>query len=436
MIKIDFLTKYIKDSEYKKNVIVMVVGRVIAQSIPILITPLLSRIYSPQEFGVFAVYASIVSLVAMVSNARYSLAIILPKEKEKAQNLVFISSFFTILTTILFSIVILIFREEFFNILNIEIVNNYVLLLALNILFVGLYEATYFYALREKKFKLLSSNIIIQALILIFIRLLAGYLGFTSIGLILSYVVGYFVAYILLLKKLDLEIKLKMFTLNFKDLILKYSNFPKFSLFSDILGNLSNSFPNILMNKMFGNSQVGYLSLSDKVLGTPIWFITSSVGDVFKQQASELYRNGKSCELLFIKTTKTLFYTGIVPFLLIFFFVPPLVPFVFGEIWAPSGEYIRIFSLMYFSTFVITPTAHMPYIVDKQQYAALFQGAKILSICIAFAVGYYYKNLILALILWSCLVTLTNIFIFIISYKFSKIIKPLNNTRKLAETHE
>jgi O-antigen/teichoic acid export membrane protein len=431
MFKVDILTRYIKDSEYKKNVLVMVAGRIIAQSIPIVITPLLTRMYTPGEFGIFAVYGSVVSLVAMISNGRYCLSIILPKEKGEAKYLVLLSSIFTVFVTILFTIVVLLFRDRFFEILNIEIIDNFILLLSLNILFVGLYEALYFYALREKKFRLLSSNIIIQAFVLVIVRLLTGYLGYTNLGLILSYVLGFFVAYILLLIKLDLKINIGAFRENCRGLISKYSNFPKFSLFSDTLGNLTNSFPNILLNKVFGSGEVGYLSLSDKVLGTPIWFITSSVGDVFKQQASELYRNGKNCESLFIKTSKTLFYVGIIPFLLIFFLVPPLIPFVFGDLWASSGQYVRIFSLMYFSSFVVVPTAHMPYIVDKQQYAALFQGSKIISIVIAFALGYYYESLVLSLVLWSFLITMTNILIFLISYKFAKISKPIDHVQKI-----
>ena len=54
---IDFIKRivkgYIKDSQYKKNVLVMIVGRTIAQVIPILLTPLLTRIYSPSDFGIF-----------------------------------------------------------------------------------------------------------------------------------------------------------------------------------------------------------------------------------------------------------------------------------------------------------------------------------------------------------------------------------------------
>jgi O-antigen/teichoic acid export membrane protein len=436
---IDFINnifkKYVGNSKYKKNVLIMVVGRVIAQAIPILLTPLLTRIYSPEEFGVFAIYSIVVSLVAMVSNGRYCLSIILPKEREKAQFLVFLSSIFTIIVSLLFFVILLLVGKSFFAVLNIETLDRYLILLVLNILLAGLYEAIYYYALREKKYKILSSNIIIQAVVLITVRLITGYLGYTNIGLLISYLSGYFVGYILLFKRLELKLEYKIFKDNVKDLISKYSNFPKFSLFSDILGTLTTSLPSIFLNKIFGSGEVGYLSLSEKVLGAPIWFITSSVGDVFKQEASEQYRNGGSCKTIFVKTSKTLFTIGIIPFLLIFIFVPPLIPFVFGEIWGPAGNYIRFLSIMYFSSFIVNPTAHMVYIVNKQQYAALFQGSKIFSILIAFILGFYYKDLNLTLILWSSLVTLSNMLIFIISYKFARDSKYVGDDKETLQDY-
>ena len=137
------MTKYIGESAYKKNVMIMVGGRVIAQSIPILLTPLFTRLYSPSEFGIFGVYTAIVSFVAMISNGRYCLSIILPKEDEKAKDLVVLSSFFTILVSVFVFIVFLFFGKDFFMLLNVEELNKYLPVLILNILFIGLYEALF-----------------------------------------------------------------------------------------------------------------------------------------------------------------------------------------------------------------------------------------------------------------------------------------------------
>lgn len=418
-IAISFYNKYIGNSSYKKNVLILVGGRVLAQTIPILLTPLLARIYSPEEFGVFAVYSTIVSLIAMISNGRYCLAILLPKKDENVKNLVLISCLFTLLVSLLVLLLLILWGETFFVFLNVAILQKYFYVLILNIIFVGFHEAFFYYALREKLYNYLSINLIIQATVLITVRLVLGFLGYTEIGLVLSYLLSYFMSFLLLSVKLNIKVNIKAFRGNIKLLLKRYSNFPKFTLLSDTIGVSSYNLPSILLNKFFGSTEAGYFSISDKVLGSPIWFITSSVGDVFKQEASEQYRQGQGCKVIFVKTAKTLFLLGLVPFLLIFFFLPILVPYLFGEVWTPAGEFIRILSLMYFSSFVVNPISYVVYIINKQQYGIMFQITKLISTVIAFYVGFQYQDLRITLLLLSLLVTVSNIIIFLISYRLS-----------------
>lgn len=414
------IEKYIGNSSYKRNIIIMVVGRIVSQTIPIILTPLLTRIYSPEDFGIFAVYSTIVSLLSMISNGRYCLSIILPKEREKAQSLVLLSSLITLITSIVFFLILLILGKDLFSILNIESISKYLVLLILNIVFIGFYEAMFYYELREKRYRVLATNVIIQSLILISVRVGTGYLGYTDLGLILSYLIGYIIGYFLLLLRSDIKFNITFFRDNVRKLISKYSNFPKYSLFSDGLAVLSDMSPSVLLNKAFGSTEAGYYSISDKILGSPTWFITSSVGDVFKQEASEQYRLKGTCIEIFTKTSKALFYIGVIPFTLTFILAPYVVPFLLGENWSPAVDYIRILVIMYFSSFVVRPTAYVIYIVNKQSYAILFQGIRLICIILAFVVAKYLNSLIVGLLLWSGLVTLTNIFIFLISYKLSR----------------
>jgi len=396
----------------------MVGGRTLSQAIPILLTPLLTRIYSPGEFGIFAAYSTIVSIVSLISSGRYCLAILLPSEEEKSKYLVFTSSLLTIIVSTVFSLFLFLYGDIFFNILNIEILKKYIIILPLNILFVGLYESLFYYVLRTKNYKFFSLNVIIQALVLIATRLSFGFLGFTEIGLIISYLISYAISYAILFIKLNV---LKFFIISIKNikyiksLLFEYIKFPKYSLFSDTLAMFTNSAPNMLINNIFGNTSAGYYSLTETILDAPIWFITSSVGDVFRQEASEQYRKNGTCLNVFNKTAKSLFLLGSIPFILIFLIVPFLVPYIFGEEWEPTGNFIRIFSIMYYAKFVVTPISYVNYIIDKQRYYVFFQVIKFLSIAIGFTIGYVTNDLYLGSISWSILLTTSYFVIFFIS---------------------
>jgi O-antigen/teichoic acid export membrane protein len=63
-------------------------GTAAAQAIPLLLAPLITRLYEPEDFGVFALYAGVSTIVTGLATARYDLAIVLPERDEDAIGLV------------------------------------------------------------------------------------------------------------------------------------------------------------------------------------------------------------------------------------------------------------------------------------------------------------------------------------------------------------
>ena len=63
-------------------------GTAISQGILIAATPILTRIFSPENFGIFALYLSIVGTISLVSSWKYELAIVLPDKDDDAKALV------------------------------------------------------------------------------------------------------------------------------------------------------------------------------------------------------------------------------------------------------------------------------------------------------------------------------------------------------------
>ncbi len=417
------IEKYVTDSQYKKNVLIMIIGRIVAQAIPILATPILTRIYSPEEFGIFAVSMAVLTIVSMISNGRYCKAVNLPKNKKDGLKLFLLASLFTILSTCIFGLFLVFWGKNFWRLLNAGEIEKYYLWVVLNVLFVGLSESLFYYGLRLKKFKVLVRNAVLQSLVTVFVRIVIGLLGYTGNGLLISYLLGYALSYFFLfieLRILNVLRDIKIKGSRFIFLIKKYSNFPKFSLLANTLYRFAYDLPSVMLNMFFGSSPAGFYSISEKVLGSPLWFVTSSVGDVYKQEASERYRVDGNFYPIFIKTARTMFHFGIIPFVLIFISSYYFIPLFLGEAWKPVGGYIRIFSLMYFSHFIVFPISSTIYIINKQNYAILFELFKSLSILIAFFVGIVRNDIDLSLILWSGLITLVNIVQFLFLKRFAK----------------
>lgn len=60
------ITKLKPKSEFSKNVLTLITGTTIAQAIPIAISPILTRIYTPEDFGVFALFVSLVGFISVI----------------------------------------------------------------------------------------------------------------------------------------------------------------------------------------------------------------------------------------------------------------------------------------------------------------------------------------------------------------------------------
>ncbi len=85
------LSKIKLKSEFSKNTLTLMIGSALAQVIPIIISPILTRVYTPEEFGIFALYITFISIGASLVTAKYETAILLPKKEENAKYLVYIS---------------------------------------------------------------------------------------------------------------------------------------------------------------------------------------------------------------------------------------------------------------------------------------------------------------------------------------------------------
>lgn len=416
----DYYKKYFIHNPYKKSILILVGGRILAQSLPILTMPLLTRLYSPSDFGAFSVYVTIVAIFSMISNGRYCLAILLPDKGIDAQRLVVISSVLSLLTSLVFTIIIILKGDYIFSLLNVPVLNGYKIFIGLSVLFIALYEALYYYALRNKRYRLIAKNIAIQSFIMVGIRIFCGYRGFSELGLIISYLIGYIIAYLIFLFFVRIDLRTIVKGIKWGNLLSKYIKFPRFSLFADLLNSLAEMFPNIGINMIFGNENGGYLAMSDKVLGSPVWLVISSVGDVFKQEASEQYRTKGSCTNIFKETSRDLFLLGIIPFLLIFILAPLAIPFFLGIEWLVVGDFIRIFCIMFFAKFIVIPVSHVVYIVGRQHLNILFQGMRFSIVIFSLMIGYFKEDIGLSLIVWSLLTTLCYSIIYIISLESTK----------------
>ena len=135
------MKRFLPKSEFGRNVLTLMTGTTIAQAIPIAISPILTRIYTPEDFGLFAFYASIASIISVVATGRYELAIMLPKKDDDAINIVVLSILISFLVSLLSLIIVLVFNTQITNLLGNPEIANWLYFIPLTVLFTGIYQS-------------------------------------------------------------------------------------------------------------------------------------------------------------------------------------------------------------------------------------------------------------------------------------------------------
>jgi O-antigen/teichoic acid export membrane protein len=417
--------KYLPDGSYSANFFTMATGRIIAQTIPILLTPFLTRLYSPAEFGLFAIFVAVTAILALLANGRYNLAIVLPKKEENVFNLFALSNVINFAFCSILFVLIIIFRNPLLSLLNLEESPLILYLMPLGTFVIGAFEPLHYMAVRRRYFKLLSGNMIFQFTLISVLKIAFAFLAIGSLGLVWGHLIGYLAGILLLTsllvrKKTFVNFRMSVSKNNLFKLANTYKKFPMYSLPADTLNAFSQQMPNLLLNNFFGSAIVGHFSLTQRVLASPITLISSAISDVFRERASSDYRETLSCRKIFVLTFQKLFIFSILPFTLLFFFAPDIVPFVFGREWAPAGEYIRIMTLLFFLRFSIAPLTSVMYVTGKQMYKLIWEIVSFLTIALSFYLGYKYFDQNVAIAFYSFSLSGLYLVLFFLLYKFSE----------------
>lgn len=391
------MKKFFLDNEFIKHVLTLITGSSAAQIIPIAITPILTRIYSPDDFGAFALFIGISSIIGIIVTGRYELAINLPKEDEEAFHLVMVSLFLTCMSCVLLLVVIFIWGQYILEIFGKQKMKNLFYLMPIYILLIGVYRILDYWSFRKKYYKQVSVNRIVQRSFVGTTQLGFSYLSlsFKNIGLVAGEVVGQFVSSLFMIKFLWKKNSVLFAHFSLNQLIFlakKYQNFPKYAIAAYGMNIASSQVAIILLDLFFGTGVVGFFALTDRVLRGPFSIIGTAIRDVFRQKASEEYASTSNCYILYKYTFIKLIIISSGLFIPLFFILPSVFEFIFGSEWKEAGNYAQIMTPMVALQFISHPLSAMFMISQKQRIDFVLQGILLLGVSLSFLLGMYLPD--------------------------------------------
>lgn len=396
-------------SEYFRNVSRLVGGTAVAQVISVLVAPILSRLYSPADFGSFAVYASILSVLLMTVSFRYELGIVIAKTRTEALHLLGLSFLFLVGICLTSLILFFIWQDAVAAYMAVQRYRQAVYLIPLATFFAGGYQILSHWANRSKDFPVLAGSRVAQSGANAGLSTLLGGLGFLELGLLLGHGLGTMLSFGVLLRRCRgalLQGLPALSTRRLRHTLVKYREFPLFSLPNALLDSVSLSLPVFLITSFFSADLTGQYALAYRVIYLPLGVVGMAVSQVFFQKLSETFHRKGDCRGLVTGTWRALFLVGLGPTLLIIFLGPALFRFVFGPEWEEAGRMASILALPLFFSFCSAPTSSALVVYRMQKLLFIFGILGITLRPLAFYGGYVQGDLYLSLMLWAAVETL------------------------------
>lgn len=387
-----------------RSVAVLASGSVLGQAIIILGSPLLTRLYLPEQFGLFATFGAVLVVLGTLSALGYHVAIPVPDDDREAGDLVALSTLICCIFAVgvLGLVFVLDLQPVLFGGIG-SAARDYMWLLPLAVLFSCFYDILRMWSIRQKKFSMLSIVEVNQRLTALAAQVVLGILGFAAGGLIAGMLGGLSASLLALLvwsfrgEKLDLE-RVSISRMLF--LIKKYRQFALYRCPSGLVFWGGRCAPLLLLPWLFGPVATGLYALTDRVLQTPMAFIVTHIQSVFLSSCTELKASGKLPDAAF-SLLRAQVWLGLPSFAIFAIVAPELFALVFGEAWRYAGTYAQLLMPYMFFCFIALPLNALPIAYEKQQGELFFQTGMAIARCISILIGGALGSIVLAMALLS-----------------------------------
>jgi len=358
------------NSEFSKNVITIFTGSTIAQIIPFIVSPILTRIYPPEDFGLLSLFISVSSIFSIIATFQYESAIVLPKNDKDAAALVYLCLILTIIISVLSLIISISFKQSLLQWLGNENLSSWIYLIPVPVFLTGVFNTLNYWATRKKQFRRITIRTISQTITTNILKIALGIKHFFKGGLITATIIGQATSTLVLMyltwkddKSILKNVKIK----EIKNNLSKYKNFPKYTAWQGLFDMINSSGTTFIIVFFMGSTTLGFFSFTMSLLQRPLQLIGASIAQVYYQKASELYNEGNDLWIISKKLIERLIVIAIFIFTPIAVAGPTIFSFVFGEKWVESGIIARIILPWLIIRFIVSPLTNIINIFGKQK---------------------------------------------------------------------
>lgn len=330
----------------------------IGQGVFLILTPFITRVYDPADFGVFSLYVAI-TLFDVMMCLGYERAIPVPREDRDGLSLLILSLALGALLSLIALVVVALFGGRIDRLFSVKGVTPLLWILPPCLFAVAATQALTNWAIRGLNFGLIGVARISMYASAGFAQLALGWIGAGALGLVLGHLAGYAVAVAILASPAVAALKSPSLPTvrEARAVAQRFRRFPIYGASSTLLNSAGLQVPVLGIAFLYSAEVAGWYGLAQRVFGVPLSVIAMALGQGLKGLLSSALRNGEFAatarSLLWIAATMQLCFAAVL--LAVILMAPTLFALIFGESWRNSGVYLQYLAPLLLAQFIVSP---------------------------------------------------------------------------------
>lgn len=407
---------HFRKGRFGRHVATMLTGNITAQLIGFIAAPLITRLYSPDDFGIMTLIWTYITILSVASCLGYEEAIIIEPDDGNALNLYALCNMITIVLVTAIVLFISVFSEKLVVLMNFNHSERYLWFIPIAFMTGGFSMSLISWNTRKQEFTRITLCNVAKPVLTNGLKLaFPAVLSVSAAWLLLSNVMGIigpaFLLFLIFLNQNFATLQQNVSIPSIKSMARKYNKFPKYQVGTRLMNTTSQNFQTIIMAYFFPSETIGYLGLGYTIIRRPISLVGISMSKVFLQKIADDHARGENSRRHFYLATKGLALVGIIPFCILGLAGEQIFSLIFGQAWATAGLYSQLMAPWLFLLFINPPATQVIIVKQKLKQNLIFNSVSLVLRFSAIAVtAILFSDPVIVISAFSAVGVILNLF--------------------------
>lgn len=375
-------------------------GTMLGQLCLVASSPVLTRLFTPEDFGVLAILVSMNAILGVIVVLRYEFAIPVCKTDEEAANMTAGAGLVVVAFALLLSVFLWFVGKPFTELVNAPALAPWLWLLIVTVTAYGFVVVMTYWSLRRHTYATNSKSRLVLGASQAGSQLALGAAGIGVAGLLIGYAAGFILQASYFFGAIARADRKLVFSAKWPGILQAMRQHWRYAVYNapaSLMTTSTQLLPPVLLAIVYGPAVAGLFALGQRVVALPVRMLSHAAGQVYLSQAPGLSPTG--LRKMFVRTTTRFFALGACGLLPLAVIAPDLFAFVFGEAWREAGNIVRYLIPLYLSRFTVLPVAQTLNILERQHWHLILSSLSVMVLIGSFASGWWFQ--------WPVLLTIS-----------------------------